>query len=201
MSRKRLENLVVAAGILVVILGALLTSGTIVRERERGTFETLAASPLLPTEILLGKAIPYLAIGMMDVLIAVATGALVFGVTIAGSVGLLLACAVIFLACALGLGLLFSTIARTQQVAMTAAIVGTFLPAMLLSGFAFPIRNMHLLLKAISAILPATHFLVIARGIYLKGVGLGVLWPPLLVLLGLAAVTLALSLKSFNKQL
>jgi ABC-2 type transport system permease protein len=177
--------------VIVVILGALLTSGTIARERDRGTFETLAASPLLP----------YVAIGMADVLLTVATGALVFHVYIAGSVMLFLLCGIVFVISALALGLFVSVISRTQQQAMVAAIVATMLPSILVSGFAFPIRNMPLILKAIAAVLPATHFLVIARGIYLKNVGLGVLWPPLLILLGLTVAILGLALARFRKRL
>lgn len=187
--------------VILVILGAILTSGTVVRERERGTFETLAASPVRPVEILLGKLLPYIAIGLLDVVITVLTGALVFKVYVAGDVEFLLACAVVFLVCALSVGLLISTIARTQQVAMVVAIVSTLLPSLLLSGFVFPIRNMPLLLKGLSSLIPATHFLIIARAIYLKGVGLGVVWPPLLVLLAIAAAVLAVSIARFRKQI
>jgi ABC-2 type transport system permease protein len=187
--------------VILVILGGLLTSGTVVRERERGSFETLAASPLVSFEILLGKLTPYVGIGVADAVIAVCVGALVFHVYIAGSVALFFACGLVFLMCALALGLLFSTIARTQQVAMTAAIVATLVPSILLSGFAFPIRNMPFVLKALANVLPATHFLIIARAIYLKGVGLAVIWPSLLVLFVIGAGILGLSVARFRKQL
>jgi len=192
------RNLIV---IILVILGALLTSGAVVRERERGTFETLAASPVLAAEILLGKLLPYVVIGLVDVGIAVCTGALVFGVYVAGSVELLLACSVVFLVCALSFGLLISTIAQRQQIAMMAALISTLLPTMLLSGFIFPIRNMPLLLRAISAVIPATHFLRVARPIYLKGVGLAVVWQPLLVLLAMSVLFLAVCIVRFRKRL
>ena len=187
--------------IILVILGALLTSGAVVREREVGTFETLAASPVSPAEILLGKLLPYVIVGLVDVAITVCTGALVFGVYVAGSVEFLLACAVIFLICALSVGLLISTIARTQQVAMVVAIISTLLPSILLSGFVFPIRNMPLVLKAISTVIPATHFLVIARAVYLKGVGPSVVWPSMVVLAGIAVGVLALSIARCRKQI
>ena len=187
--------------VILVILGSLLTSGTVVRERERGTFETLAASPLKPVEILAGKLIPYLGLGVADIIVAVCTGALVFDVRITGSVALFFGCGVVFMLCALALGLLFSTLARSQQLAMTAAFVATLLPTLFLSGFVFPVRNMPLVLQAISKVVPATHFLIIARGIYLKGVGLSVLWPPLVVLVALTAAILALSVVRFRKQL
>ncbi len=187
--------------IILVILGALLTSGTVVRERERGTFETLAASPLVSSEILLGKLLPYVGIGIADAITAVCVGALVFNVYIAGSVALFFACGLVFLMCALALGLLFSTIAHTQQVAMTAAIVSTLVPSILLSGFAFPLRNMPLVLKALANLLPATHFLVIVRNIYLKGVGLAVIWPSLVVLMVIGTAILGMSVGRFRKRL
>jgi len=187
--------------IILVILGALLTSGTVVRERERGTFETLAASPLVSSEILLGKLLPYVGIGIADAITAVCVGALVFNVYIAGSVALFFACGLVFLMCALALGLLFSTIAHTQQVAMTAAIVSTLVPSILLSGFAFPLRNMPLVLKALANLLPATHFLVIVRNIYLKGVGLAVIWPSLVVLIVIGTAILGMSVGRFRKRL
>ena len=186
---------------ILVILGALLTSGTVVRERERGTFETLAASPVTAAEILLGKLFPYVVIGLVDVGITICTGALVFKVYVAGSVELLLACSLVFLVCALGFGLLISTVAGRQQVAMMAAIVSTLLPAVMLSGFIFPIRNMPLLLRVISQAIPATHFLRITRPIYLKGVGLSVVWEPLLVLGIMAGVLFAVCVVRFRKQL
>ncbi|MGQ9730559.1 MAG: ABC transporter permease [Candidatus Zipacnadales bacterium] len=187
--------------IILVILGALLTSGTVVRERERGTFETLAASPATAAEILLGKLLPYLILGQIDVAVTITTGALVFRTYIAGSVELLLGCSLVFMLCALGFGLLISILAERQQVAMMVAIISTFLPAVMLSGFIFPVRNMPVVLRIISYLLPATHFLKITRAIYLKGVGLPVIWQPLLVLVMMAGVLLGLSLTRFRKQL
>jgi ABC-2 type transport system permease protein len=187
--------------VILVILGALLTSGAVVRERERGTFETLAASPVLAAEILLGKLFPYVVIGLVDVGIAICTGALVFKVYVTGSVELLLACSVVFLVCALSFGLLISTIAQRQQIAMMAAIISTLLPTMMLSGFIFPIRNMPLVLRIIAMLIPATHFLRITRPIYLKGVGLAVVWPSLLVLLAMSIALLAVCIVRFRKRL
>jgi ABC-2 type transport system permease protein len=186
---------------ILVILGALLTSGTVVRERERGTFETLAASPVRAAEILIGKLFPYMVIGLVDVATAICAGALVFRVYVAGSVELLLACSLVFLVCALGFGLLISTVAGRQQVAMMAAIISTLLPAIMLSGFIFPIRNMPWLLRAISQVIPATHFLRITRPIYLKGVGLAVIWQPLAILAAIATLLLIVCVVRFRKQL
>lgn len=187
--------------LILVILGVMLTSGTIVGEKERGSFEALAASPAQAGEIILGKALPYALIGLLDIALAVVTGALVFHVYVAGSVALLLGCGVVFMGCALGLGLLFSATMPTQQLAMMASFITTFLPAMLLSGFVYPLSNMPWLLQAISKIIPATHFLVLARGIYLKGVGLEVLWPQLAVLIALTALVIGAGVRRFEKRL
>jgi ABC-2 type transport system permease protein len=186
---------------ILVILGALLTSGAVVREKERGTFETLAASPVLAAEVLLGKLIPYVVLGLVDVALAICTGALVFGVRIAGSVELLLLCSTVFLICALGFGLFISTVAGRQQLAMMAAIISTLLPTIMMSGFIFPIRNMPLPLQGLAQLIPATHFLEITRAIYLKGVGLAVIWQPLLVLCVMACVLLGLSIRGVRKRL
>ena len=187
--------------IILVILGALLTAGTVVREKERGTFETLAASPVRPAEVLLGKLLPFIVIGMADVVLAIGTGAAVFHVYIAGSVTLFLATSLVFLLAALAVGLLISTIAPREQVAMLAAILVTLLPALLLSGFVYPVRNMPLLLQGISKFIPATHFLTVIRGIYLKGVGLEVIWPQVLILVVIASALFVISVKRFRKQL
>lgn len=187
--------------LILIILGAMLTSGTIVGEKERGSFEALAASPAQAGEIILGKAIPYTAIGILDIALAVITGALVFHVYVAGSVALLLACGIVFMACALGLGLFFSTVLPTQQLAMLATFITTFLPATLLSGFIYPIQNMPWVLQAVSKVIPATHFLILARGIYLKGVGLEVLWPQLAILTAFATIVIGAGVKQFRKRL
>lgn len=187
--------------LILVILGVMLTSGTIVGEKERGSFEALAASPAQAGEIILGKALPYALIGLLDIALAVITGALVFHVYVAGSVALLLGCGVVFMGCALGLGLLFSATMPTQQLAMLASFITTFLPAMLLSGFVYPLANMPWLLQAISRIIPATHFLVLARGIYLKGVGLEVLWPQLGILAAFAVLVIGAGVKRFRKRI
>ncbi len=187
--------------VIMIILGALLTATSVVRERERGSFEALAASPVRTWEILVGKALPYAVIAIVAALIAVAAAALAFHVYIAGSFVFFLLATLLFLGCALAMGLLISALARTQQVALTAAILTTFLPALLLSGFAFPIRNMPPVLQAIAAVIPATHFLVICRGIYLKGIGPEPVWWRLVYLLGFALIVTALSVRRFRKEL
>jgi ABC-2 type transport system permease protein len=187
--------------IILVILGALLTSGTIVREKENGSFELLAASPVKALEILLGKALPYLLLGLLNILLTMVLGALVFDVYVAGSALLFVSCATLFLLCALAIGLLASSVASTQQFAMIGAITVTLLPSNLLSGFVFPLRNMPPILQAIAEVMPATHFLIVARVIYLKGVGLWAFWPSLIKLSLIALVLILLSMRRFKKQL
>lgn len=187
--------------VILSMLSALLTSGTIVRERERGTLEQLVASPLHPTELMLGKLLPYVFLSLFDLLLVMGMGWLLFGVWPQGSVLTLLGLTLLFLPCALGLGMLISTIARTQQMALVAAFVATVLPSILLSGFVFSRQNMPQVLQLLSQLIPATHYLLIIRGIYLKGVGLAVLWPQALILLVFSGIVVALSSKRFTKRL
>ena len=187
--------------IILTLLASLLTSATVVRERERGTFEALAASPVSAPELMIGKLAPYVVIAALDVVVAVATGALLFGVVPQGSVILLFALSLLFLAAVLGFGLLISSIARTQQMASLAAFLTTVLPAQLLSGFIFPVRNMPLPLQAIAQVIPTTHYLVIVRGILVKGIGIRVLWPHAVVLGVFAVLIVTLATMRFRKEL
>lgn len=187
--------------VILMMLAALLTSMTVVRERERGTIEQLIVSPLMPGELMLGKLLPYVAIGFFDILLVIAAGRLLFGVPLVGSPALVLVLSGVFLAAALGIGLLISVAAPSQQTAMTAAFMATLLPTILLSGFIFPIRAMPLVLQWFTALLPARHFLVILRGIFLKGNGLGLLWGPSLILVVYAVLLLAICARRFHKRL
>jgi len=187
--------------IILSMIAALLTSGTVVRERERGTLEQLVASPLHPTELMLGKLLPYVFLSLLDLILVVILGWFLFGVWPQGSLLALLGLTLLFLPCALGLGMLISTLAHTQQMALVGAFLATVLPSMLLSGFVFARQNMPLILQYLSGIVPATHYLLIIRGIYLKGIGLAVLWPQALILLGFAVIMIALSSKRFTKRL
>ncbi|MBI3945914.1 MAG: ABC transporter permease [Armatimonadetes bacterium] len=187
--------------VLLTMLAALLTSNTVVRERERGTFEALIATPVRPIELMVGKLIPYVLLAFAQVFLVVIAGRVLFGVRLQGSLALLAGLSLVFLLAALGFGLLISTVARTQQLALMAAIMATVIPSMLLSGFAFPLRNMPGVLRLFSNVFPATHYLVIVRGIYLKGVGMEVLWRPTLVLMGFALLLLAACARRFRKEL
>jgi ABC-2 type transport system permease protein len=187
--------------VILMMLSALLTSMTVVRERERGTIESLIVSPVMPHELMLGKLAPYVIIAFADVILVIAAGRVLFRVPLLGSPALVLVCSAIFLTAALGIGLLVSTLARNQQTAMTVAMLATQLPSMLLSGFLFPISAMPKVIQLLTNIIPARHFLVIVRGIFLKGSGLSLVWQPALVLLTLGIVLLALCSLRFRKRL
>jgi ABC-2 type transport system permease protein len=187
--------------IVLAMLSALLTAGTVVRERENGTIEQLLASPLRPHELLAGKLAPYVTLSMFNTALVILAGRLLFGIWPAGSLWLLLALVLLVLPTMLGIGLLFSIVVSTQQLALVAAFLATVLPSILLSGFVFPIQNMPRPLQVLSNLVPATHLLKILRGIYLKGVGLSVLWPQALILLLFAVVVMRLCVAKFSEYL
>ena len=168
--------------VILMMLSTLLTALTVVRERERGTIEQLIVSPLKAHELILGKLLPYAVIAFFDVLLVMGSGRVLFGVRIAGSIPLLLVLSVLYLVAALGIGLLISVVSPTQQTAMTAGILASQLPTLLLSGFIFPIRAMPEIVQWLTNLIPARHFLVIVRGIFLKGNNLSQLWPQALAL-------------------
>jgi ABC-2 type transport system permease protein len=187
--------------VILMMLATLLTALTVVRERERGTIEQLVVSPIRSHELILGKLVPYAAIAFIDVLLVMGAGRLLFGVRVSGSIPLLLALSVIYLVAALGIGLLISVVSPTQQTAMTAGILASQLPTVLLSGFIFPIRAMPEAVQWLTNLIPARHFLVIVRGIFLKASPLAHLWPQVLALAAIAALTLTLASRTFRKKL
>ena len=187
--------------VILMMLATLLTALTVVRERERGTIEQIIVSPLKAHELILGKLIPYAVIAFFDVLLVMGSGRVLFGVRIAGSIPLLLVLSVLYLVAALGIGLLLSVVSPTQQTAMTAGILASQLPTLLLSGFIFPIRAMPQVVQWLTNLIPARHFLVIVRGIFLKGNGLSQLWPQALALIAIGVLTLGLASRKFRKKL
>lgn len=191
-------------GLIAVIMGliaALLTSLTVAREWERGTMEQLISTPVKPAELILGKLIPYFVVGMIDVLIAVVMAVYVFDVPLRGSVPLLFAMAALFIVGTLAQGIFISTVARGQLLASQLAMVSTFLPAFLLSGFMFSIANMPLPVQVITHIVPARYFVALVKGIYQRGVGLETLWPDALFLALFALVVAALAVARFRKRI
>ncbi|HUT75589.1 MAG TPA: ABC transporter permease [Armatimonadota bacterium] len=199
----RSTNFLVPGLIAVILsmLAALLISMTVARERERGTIEPLIASPVMPHELMLGKLLPYAAIAFVDIVLVILAGLLLFHVPLRGSPSLLLGLSALFLLTSLAIGLLISTVSTSQQTAMTVAMLVTQLPAMLLSGFVFPIRAMPPVLQWITNFVPARHFLVIVRGIFLKGIGISILWEPALILLLYSVALIGLCSFRFRKKL
>jgi ABC-2 type transport system permease protein len=188
-------------GLIVIILtmiSTLLTSLTITREKERGTLEQLLVSPVKPWEIIIGKLIPYIFLSFFDGAIILVVGRINFGVTVTGSLLLLTAVTVVYIITALSLGLIFSTVAKTQQQAMMLSLPVTILPIIVLSGFIFPIASMPLFLQGIASIIPATYYLEIIRGIILKGVDIVALWKPLIVLSGIGFLFILISIRKFG---
>lgn len=197
------RNMIVPGLIAVImsIIAALLTALTIAREWERGTMEQLAATPVRRAEVVLGKLAPYVAIGILDVVAAVVAGRLVFDVPLRGSLLLLAVLTLGFLVAALSWGIFVSAALRSQLLATQVAMLTTYLPALLLSGFVFSIAAMPVVLRLVTLVVPARYFVVITRGIFLKDVGLGVLWPEALALAAFATGALGLALRSFRKEL
>ncbi|ACM20142.1 ABC transporter, membrane protein [Geotalea daltonii FRC-32] len=185
---------------IVFIITMLLSSMAIVREKEIGTIEQIIVTPIRKTEFILGKTIPFVIIGFIDVGLISAVGAYWFDVPIRGSFTLLFAATGLFLMSSLGIGLLISTVSRTQQQAMMSAFMVIF-PAMLLSGFAFPIENMPTPVQWLTLLNPIRYYLVIIRGIFLKGTGMDILWPQLAALAVLGLVILLFSVRRFRKTL
>ncbi len=187
--------------VIMMIIAAMLTALTIAREWERGTMEQLAATPVTRGEIVLGKLLPYLAIGLADVLVISLLGIALFGVPLRGSVPLLAMLSTAFLTGALGLGLFISAVTRSQLLATQVSMLTSFLPALLLSGFMYAISVMPLPLQAISFLIPARYFLVVTRGIFLKGVGVEVLYVQGLLMIAFALLGVFAAMRAFKKEL
>ena len=185
---------------IIALVTIMLTAMAIVREKEIGTMEQLMVTPIRPMELMLGKTIPFAAVGLLEVLLVTGAALLIFRVPFRGSLLLLLGCAAAFLLTTLGSGLLISTVSATQQQAMMASFF-FFMPAFMLSGFAFPIRNMPLAVQALTYLNPVRYFMEIVRGIFLKGIGLTVLWPQVTALLVIGTALIGLSILRFHKRL
>jgi ABC-2 type transport system permease protein len=185
----------------LIIISALMTTISLTREKEAGTMEILLASPLRPAQIIAGKVLPYLVLGFVNVLTTLAVAWAAFGVPIRGSVVLLLVESMLYTLTALALGILISTRTDSQRVAMTAALMGLMMPTLMLSGFIFPLESMPAALQAVSNAIPAKWFVLIARGIMLKGVGLEYLWQETLVLTGMMLLFLGVAVRNFKIRL
>lgn len=187
--------------VIMMVIAALLTSLTVAREWETGTMEQLISTPLKGRELIIGKLLPYFAIGMLDVFLSVGLGEFIFRVPLRGNVALLFTMAAVFLAGALSLGMLISILAKGQLLASQLAMVLTFLPAFLLSGFVYDIRNMPAVVQAITHVVPARYFVTLLKGIYLKGVGLEILLLEAGLLVAFGFVVLTVAILKFKKRM
>lgn len=187
--------------IILMMTSALLTSATIARERELGTMEPLIASPLKSWELMLGKIAAYTLISFADIALVLLVGTLWFQVPFRGNVALLLVMSTIFLLSSLGLGLLISARSASQQSAIMLAFLATMIPGLLLSGFLFPIASMPRPIQLLTYLIPARYFLVIVRGIFLKGIGISELWVQALPMTILGLFFFVVSIRSFRKQM
>jgi ABC-2 type transport system permease protein len=187
-------------GVILTMTMVLMTGLAMTRERERGTFENLLATPALPVEVMTGKIVPYILIGLIQVTLVLVAARFLFDVPMEGSLALLYAVVLVFIAANLTLGITFSSIARNQLQAMQMTFF-FFLPSMLLSGFMFPFRGMPDWAQAIGSVLPLTHFLVLVRGILLKGNGLLDIWPQLWPILLFMLAVIAVGLRLYRRTL
>ncbi len=187
------------AFILMVIV-VVSTAFSVVREKERGTMEELRVSPVRASELIIGKTVPYVFISLLSAHIVLLLGYVLFGVGVRGNYPLLLLAMTLFLTGGLAQGVLISTATKTQQAAFMIAMVTTFLPTLILSGFVFPLRNMPVAIQAVSYLVPARYFLVALRTIMLKGAGLPAFWSQLVFLVGFALLMLALSTTRLSRD-
>ncbi|MDH3456712.1 MAG: ABC transporter permease [Gemmatimonadota bacterium] len=197
------RNMIVPGLVAVImsIIAAMLTALTIAREWERGTMEQLAATPVHRLEIVLGKLTPYVAIGLFDVALAVTIGVFLFGVPFRGNPALLAVLTFLFLVGALGVGVFISAAVKSQVLATQVAMIATFLPALLLSGFIFSLPSMPVVLRGLSYVVAARYYVSVTKGIFLKGVGASVLWVDAVAMVVFAVIGLALALGVFRKEI
>jgi ABC-2 type transport system permease protein len=187
--------------IIMMVIAALLTSLTIAREWERGTMEQLISTPVRSAELIVGKFIPYFVIGLLDLAIAVIMGKFVFTVPLRGNLFLLFVLSSIFLSGSLALGIYISTVAKNQLMASQLALLVSFLPTILLSGFTYEIFNMPKIVQAMTYFIPARYFITILRGIYLKGIGISELWSESLCLIIFTWLAIGAATKKFKKKI
>ena len=187
--------------IILMLVSAMMTSISITREKELGTMEILLVSPLNPFQVIVGKVVPYILLSVINAIIIILLSIFVFEMPVEGSMFLLGAESILFIINALSLGILISTVSATQQTAMMASLMGLMLPVILLSGFIFPISSMPVPLQILSNIIPAKWFIIILKGIMMKGVGVAYLWKETLILIGMTVFFVVLSLKKYKIRL
>lgn len=187
--------------ILLMLVSAMMTSISITREKELGTMEALLVSPLKPIQIIIGKVTPYVLLSFINLVVILLLARFVFDMPVKGSIVLLLAESVLFIVMALALGILISTVSKTQQQAMLLSMFALMLPIILLSGFIFPIENMPVILQYLSHIMPPKWFIIIIKNIMLKGVGIAYFWKETLIIMFMTLFFIGMSVKKFKIRL
>ncbi len=187
--------------VILMLVSAMMTSISITREKEQGTMEILLVSPLKPFQVIIGKVFPYIFLSVINAIIIVLLSIFVFNVPVEGSIFLLAIESVLFIITSLALGILISTISATQQTAMMISLMGLMLPTILLSGFIFPISSMPVPLQVISNIIPAKWFIIIVKGIMLKGIGIGYILKETLILFIMTLLFIGISVKKYKIRL
>jgi ABC-2 type transport system permease protein len=188
-------------GMLLLLICAMMTSVSIVREKERGTMEVLLVSPVRPLMIIVAKVVPYLLLALVILAVILLMSATVLDVPLQGSLGWILVVSLIYILLALSLGLLISNIAQTQFVALLVSAMVLLLPTVLLSGMLFPVESMPAVLQWVSAVIPPRYYIQAMRKLMIMGVGIGEVWREVVVLIGMTVLLLTISLAKFNKRL
>ncbi len=187
--------------VLLMLVSAMMTSISITRERELGTMEALLVSPAKPIQIIIGKVAPYVLLSFINLIVILLMANFIFGMPIQGSIPLLLAESILFIIMSLALGILISTVSKTQQQAMLLSMFALLLPTILLSGFIFPVENMPVILQWLSTVMPSRWFIIIIKNIMLKGVGIAYFWKETLIILGMTLFFIGMSIKKFKLRL
>jgi len=188
-------------GMILLLISAMMTSISIVKEKELGTMEVLLVSPMKPSIVILSKVIPYFIVSLINVITILLISDFVFGIPIQGSFILLSLITIIYIVCSLALGILISTVTSSQQAAMIISLMGLMLPVVMLSGYAFPISSMPMILQIISNIVPAKWYIIMIKDVMIKGIGLFEIWQELLIIIGMTTFFLIISIKRFKVRL
>lgn len=188
-------------GMILLLISTMMTSISIVKEKELGTMEILLVSPMKPLLVILSKAIPYFIVSLVNIATILLLSVFVLGMPIQGSMVLLIAVTILYLLCALSLGLLISTVTTSQLAAMLISLLGLMLPVVMLSGYAFPIANMPIILQVISNIVPAKWYIIMVKSVMIKGMGVAGVWKESLIIIGMTLFFLLISLKRFKVRL
>jgi len=188
-------------GMILLLISAMMTSISIVKEKEIGTMEILLVSPMKPSIVIASKVIPYFIVSLINVATILLISVFVLGIPIKGSIILLSFVTILYIVCALSLGILISTVTSSQQAAMIISLMGLMLPVVMLSGYAFPVANMPLILQIISNIIPAKWYIIMVKDVMIKGIGIAEIWKEILIIIGMTIFFLIISLKRFKVRL